>query len=333
MLKISSAPHIFSPVNTRTLMGNVIIALIPAILAALLIFGFSALKVLLTSIAACVACEYLICRYLLKIPPTTGDYSAVITGILLGFNLPASIPLWMILIGAFVAIGITKMAYGGLGKNLFNPALVGRVFLFVSFPQQMTTWPLPHPGDFFAPDVQTGATALGILKHLDGNSSSETLTKYSYSIDNMPNYLDMFLGNVGGSLGEVSAVALILGLFYMLYKKVITWHIPFYYLSTVFILTSIMWFYKETPDLDPVAHLLSGGLLLGAIFMATDYVTTPMTTKGKILFAIGCGILTVIIRIFSAYPEGVSFAILIMNAFVPLIDRWCIPRVYGTGRK
>ena len=333
MLKISSAPHISSPVNTRSLMKGVIIALMPAVLASLLIFGFDALKVLLTSVAACVACEYLICRYLLKTAPTTGDYSAVITGILLGFNLPSSIPLWMILIGAFVAVGIAKMAYGGIGKNLFNPALVGRVFLFISFPQQMTTWPLPHPGKFFAADAQTGATTLGILKHLDSESLSNTLTKYSYQIDNIPNYLDMFLGNTGGSLGEVSALALILGLFYMLYKKIITWHIPFYYLSTVFILTSIMWFYKETPELDPIAHMLSGGLLLGAIFMATDYVTSPMTVKGKTIFAIGCGILTVVIRIFSAYPEGVSFAILIMNAFVPLIDRGCIPRVYGTGRK
>lgn len=333
MLKISSAPHMASPVSTKNLMKDVVIALMPAVLAALLIFGFNAFQVLLTSVAACVACEYLICRYFLKIPPTTGDFSAVITGILLGFNLPSGIPLWMILIGAFFAIGITKMAYGGLGKNLFNPALVGRVFLFVSFPQQMTTWPQPQFGNFFAIDAQTGATTLGILKHLSPETLSNGLTKYSYHIDNVPSYLNMFLGSTGGSLGEVSALALLLGLFYMLCKKVITWHIPFYYLSTVFILTSIMWFFKQTPNLDPVAHLLSGGLILGAVFMATDYVTSPMTTNGKIIFAVGCGALTVIIRIFSAYPEGVSFAILIMNAFVPLIDRWCIPRVYGAGRK
>ena len=286
MLNISTTPHINSSVTTQSLMRDVIIALTPAMIVALLMFGINALRVLLTSVAACVMFEYLITRYLLKSKNTTTDLSAVITGILLAFNLPSSMPTWMILIGAFVAIGIAKMAFGGLGKNIFNPALAGRVFLFISFPQQMTTWPLPHPGNFFAADGQTGATTLGILKHLDSENLNNILTKYSCSVDNIPNYLDMFLGNTGGSLGEVSALALILGLVYMLYKKIITWHIPFYYLSTVFILTSIMWFYKETPELDPIAHMLSGGLLLGAIFMATDYVTSPMTVKGKTIFAI-----------------------------------------------
>ena len=333
MLRISSAPHIVSPTNTQNLMKDVVIALAPAMLVAILIFGIGAFKVLVTSVAACMLCEYLICKYLLKIPSSTDDYSAVITGILLAFNLPSNFPVWMILVGAFVAIGISKMAFGGLGKNLFNPALVGRVFLFISFPQQMTSWPLPHFGRLFATDVQTGATTLGILKHLDANTSATSLTKYSHHIDSVPNYSDMFWGNIGGSLGEISAFALLLGLAYMLYKKVITWHIPFYYVSTVFILTGIMWFIKETPSLDPISHLLSGGLLLGAIFMATDYVTSPMTTNGKIVFAIGCGVLTFVIRIFGAYPEGVSFAILIMNAFVPLIDRYFVPRVYGSRRK
>lgn len=333
MVKISAAPHMTSPVTTRDLMRGVVIALIPAILVALLIFGIGALKVIVTSIAACVLCEYLINRYLLKTADTISDYSAIITGILLAFNLPSNFPAWMILIGAFAAIGITKMAFGGLGKNLFNPALAGRVFLFISFPQQMTSWPLPGFEHFFDLDAKTGATTLGILKHIDAETSATALTKYSTSINKVPDYADMFLGNVGGSLGEVSALALLLGLGYMIYKKIITWHIPFYYISTVFIFTSLMWFFKESPALDPITHLFSGGLMLGAIFMATDYVTSPMSTNGKILFAIGCGLLTVTIRIFGSYPEGVSFAILIMNAFVPLIDRYFPSRVFGTGRK
>lgn len=333
MLKISAAPHMNSPVTAQKLMLDVIIAQVPAVLAAILIFGLGSLKVIITSVAACATCEYLIDKYWLKTSNTVTDYSAIVTGLLLAFNLPSNFPVWMILIGAFVAIGIGKMAFGGIGKNLFNPALVGRVFLFISFPQQMTSWPLPEFLRFWDFDAQTGATTLGILKHIDAETSATTLTKYSTSINEIPNYTDMFLGNVGGCIGEVSALALLLGLAYMLYRRVITWHIPFYYLSTVFILTSIMWFFKETPNLDPVTHLLSGGLMLGAIFMATDYVTSPMSANGKIIFAIGCGILTVVIRVYGAYPEGVSFAILIMNSLVPLIDRYCPSRVFGTGRK
>lgn len=323
MLKISTAPHMSSSSTTETLMRDVVIALMPAALVAVVFFGIGALKVIITSVAACVLWEYLIVRYLMKQPNTIGNYSAIITGLLLAFNLPSTIPTWMILIGAFMAIGIAKMAFGGLGKNLFNPALVGRVFLFISFPVQMTTWIKPNWKDFLNTDAQTGATTLGIIKHLNTESSSDALL-------NIPSYWQMFCGYTGGSLGEVSAIALLIGLIYMLYRKVITWHIPFYYVGTVFLFTGILWYINKDIRFEPLMHLLSGGLLLGAFFMATDYVTSPMTQKGKIIFAIGCGILTVIIRLYSAYPEGVSFAILIMNAFVPLIDKYCYTRVYGT---
>ena len=340
MLKISSAPHITSPIDTKSLMRDVVIALMPALVAAVIFFGLGALKVIITSVAACVLCEYSINKYLLHRPNTITDYSAIITGLLLAFNLPSNFPIWMILIGAFVAIGITKMAFGGLGQNLFNPALVGRVFLFISFPQQMTIWPVPQPGVFNNLDAETGATTLGIIKHLDAVTSSSYLiegssamNKYATSVANVPSYFDMFIGNIGGCLGEISALALLIGFAYLLYRRVISWHIPFYYISTVFLIMSIMWLVQKEACYDPLAHLLSGGLLLGAIFMATDYVTSPVTPKGKVVFAVGCGILTVIIRIYGAYPEGVSFAILIMNAFVPMIDRYTAPRIFGSGRK
>lgn len=205
MLKISTAPHMSSSVDTSVIMRDVIIALLPAVLVSLLFFGLSAVVVLLTSVAACMLCEYAICRWLLHKQSTLRDGSAAVTGLLLAFNLPAGFPVWMILIGAFVAVGISKMAFGGLGKNLFNPALVGRVFLFVSFPLQMTTWPRPKFLDFFNTDAQTGATTLGILKHLDAETSATALTKYSTSIQDIPNYWQMFVGYTGGCLGEVSA--------------------------------------------------------------------------------------------------------------------------------
>lgn len=326
MLKISTAPHMNSNTTTQIIMRDVIIALVPAIFAALIFFGIGALKVILTAVAGCVLCEYLFCKYLFKTPNTTTDYSAIITGLLLAFNLPSNMPIWMILVGCFVSIGIAKMAFGGLGKNIFNPALVGRVFLFISFPVQMTSWPKPQFLNFFKIDVETSATTLGIIKHLDAESSATSLAK------NLPDYWQMFIGDIGGCIGEISSIALIIGLFYMLYRKVITWHIPFYYISTVFMFTGIMWLVSDNIQFEPVTQILSGGLLLGAIFMATDYVTSPMSKKGQVIFAVGCGFLTVIIRAYSAYPEGVSFAILIMNAFVPLIDRYTAPRVFGTRR-
>lgn len=326
MLKISTNPHMQTTRNTKSIMLDVIIALVPAIIASMLFFGVDALRVILTSVASCVLFEYLACRYWLKRQNSTTDYSAVITGILLAFNLPSTMPCWMIIIGSFIAIIVAKMCFGGIGCNIFNPALVGRVFLFISFPVQMTVWPNPHFLSLFSPDGATGATTLRMLKSMttDGEVSSEM-----YTVDELPSYLDMFFGNVGGCIGEISALALLLGLVYMLWRKVITWHIPFYYIATVLAMTSILYYTTGNLKFLPFAHLLSGGLMLGAIFMATDYTTSPMTIKGQIIFAICCGFLTVIIRSFSAYPEGVSFAILIMNAFVPLIDKYAVQRYYG----
>lgn len=323
MLKISTTPHIYSSRTTQNLMLDVLIALVPAAIVSLLFFGLGALLVLTTAVASCVLFEYWITCRLLKRANTIRDCSAMITGVLLAFNLPSSMPLWMVLIGAFVAIGITKMAFGGLGKNIFNPALTGRVFLFISFPVQMTSWPKPSFLNFNTIDAETSATTLGILKRTQNNILPAEL----------PDYWQMFIGDVGGSMGEVSALALLAGLLYLLYRRVITWHIPFYYVATFFILTAVTWLRTDDIRFEPVTQILSGGLLLGAFFMATDYVTSPMTKKGQVIFAVGCGVLTYVIRFFSAYPEGVSFAILIMNAFVPLIDRLTPQRVYGTGRR
>ncbi|MBS4773560.1 MAG: RnfABCDGE type electron transport complex subunit D [Proteobacteria bacterium] len=323
MLKISTAPHLQAATGTRRIMQDVVIALMPAALAAVLFFGINALLVIATSVAACVFFEYAVCRWWFKTGSTTYDFSAVITGLLLAFNLPSSMPVGMIIIGAFMAIVVAKLCYGGLGKNIFNPALIGRVFLFISFPVQMTQWPKPAFLKFLDVDIQTAATTLGIIKHMDAQTSASVLS------GKLPSYWDMFVGYTGGCIGEISALALLLGLAYMLWRRVITWHIPFYYISTVFMITGIMWLITKEARYDPLTHILSGGLMLGAIFMATDYTTSPMTVKGQVLFAVLCGILTVIIRLYSAYPEGVSFAILIMNAFVPLIDKYVHGRIYG----
>lgn len=320
MFKVSTAPHINSPQTTQSIMGSVIIALMPALIVGVLFFGLNALLVIITSVAGCVAFEYLISKYMLKSERNTAaDCSAVITGLLLAFNLPSNIPLWIVLIGCFVAIGITKMAFGGIGKNLFNPALTGRIFLFISFPAQMTTWPKPDINDFMNADVETGATTLKAMK-----SGIEEL---------IPSYTDLFMGYHGGCIGEVSVAALLLGFAYLLYKKVITWHIPFYFVAATFLITALTWLLSDNMAYQPIHHILSGGLMLGAIFMATDYTTSPMSREGKIIFAIGCGILTAVIRMYSSYPEGVSFAILIMNALVPIIDKLTIPRVFGRGLK
>lgn len=324
MLKVSTAPHMYSPKNTTTIMRDVIISLIPAGFVAVVLFGLSALITIITAVVGCVLMEYIACKYVLKVKQSsTRDLSAVVTGLLLAYNLPSDMPIWMTLIGCFVAIIVAKVAFGGIGKNLFNPALIARVFLLVSFPIQMTTWIKPNIFDFMNIDASTSATTLGILKHTEGASLSS----------DVPSYLDMFLGNTGGSMGEVSALALLIGLVYLLYRRVISWHIPFFYVATFFVITSCFACYTGDEALDPLTHLLSGGLFLGAFFMATDYTTSPMSKKGKIIFAIGCGILTFVIRRFSVYPEGVSFAILIMNAFVPLIDKFAKPRTFGYGRK
>lgn len=330
MLKISTTPHLSAKQDTRKIMRDVVVALSPAMFAALLLFGLNALIVLATSVASCVLFEYVLSRWL-RLKNNTWDLSAVVTGVLLALNLPATMPIWMTMVGAFMAVGVAKMAFGGIGKNIFNPALVGRVFLFISFPVQMTSWVVPQPFEFFKVDAATSATALNVLKHIDLSGASEA--GGASMADMLPSYAQMFWGNMGGSMGEVSVFALLLGFYWLLRKKIIGWQIPVVFVGTFAFLMGATYLVTENPRYEMLAHVMSGGLLLGAIFMATDYTTSPMTVKGKVIFAAGCGVLTYVIRAFSAYPEGVSFAILIMNAFVPLIDKYCVQYVYGTRRR
>lgn len=313
-LIISASPHIHGGDSISKNMYGVLVALVPAFLVSLYFFGLGALVVTAVSVASCVLFEYLIQKFLFKKDPTLWDGSAIITGVLLAFNLPSNLPVWIIIIGALVAIGIGKMSFGGLGNNIFNPALVGRVFLLISFPAQMTTWPIPEALSMHYTDAETGATVLTLIKGASNN---------------LPSSMDMLLGNMGGSLGEVSAIALLIGLVYMLVRKIITWHIPVAILGTVVLFTGIMHGIAPHTYANPLVHLLSGGLLLGAIFMATDYVTSPMSKAGMIVYGMGIGLLTAVIRLFGAYPEGMSFAILIMNAFTPLINNYIKPKHFG----
>jgi electron transport complex protein RnfD len=313
-LIISPSPHIHSGDTPGKNMYGVLIALIPAFLVSLYFFGLGALIVTAVSVLSCVLVEYLIQKFLMKQEPSVKDGSAILTGVLLAFNLPSNLPAWIIVIGALAAIGIGKMSFGGLGNNIFNPALVGRVFLLISFPAQMTAWPLPGklPMDYI--DGTTGATTLSLLKE---------------GVAQLPSFTDMLLGNMGGSLGEVSAVALLLGFAYLLIRKIISWHIPVAVLGTVFALTGILHLADPVSYADPFVHLLSGGLMLGAVFMATDFVTSPMSRSGMLVYGAGIGLLTSVIRLFGSYPEGVSFAILIMNAFTPLINNYFKPKHFG----
>lgn len=317
LLNVSGSPHVHSDESTKKIMWRVNIALIPMLLVAIAFFGLNALLVSLVSVACCVLFQWLIEKFILKVPSTVCDGSAVVTGLLLAFNVPATREMfWIVAIGALVAIGIGKMSFGGLGKNPFNPALVGRVFLLISFPVQMTTWPKPGENLFRmvsvpTTDATTGATPLGILKE--------------NGTDALPQVWDMLLGHIGGSLGEVSAIAILIGAIYLLCRKVITWHIPVAFIGTAFVFSGILWLVDPTAYMNPVYAILSGGLMLGACFMATDMVTSPMAKSGQLLFGFGCGLLTIIIRTWGAYPEGVSFAILLMNAVTPLINRWCKP--------
>jgi len=283
-----------------------------------------AIIVTLTSVLSCVAVEYLIQKFILKVKPSVSDGSAIVTGLLLAFNVPSNLPVYIIIIGAVIAIGVAKMTFGGLGSNPFNPALVGRVFLLISFPVQMTSWPVPSGFKTGYLDAVTGATPLGILG--EGIKNGETV---SALMDKIPTHMQMFYGYMGGSMGEVAAAALLLGGLYLIWKKIITWHIPVTILLTVVVFTGILWLVDPTKFADPVFHLLTGGIMLGAIFMATDYVTSPMTHKGMIIYGIGIGVITVLIRTWGAYPEGVSFAILIMNAFVPLLNMYIKPKRFG----
>lgn len=321
LLTVSPSPHIHTDDSARKIMYRVVYALIPALLWSVFVFGLDALRVTLIAVAACLAFEYLIQKYLLKIQPTVTDGSALVTGLLLAFNVPSGIPWWIIVIGSLAAIGIGKISFGGLGSNIFNPALVGRVFLLISFPVQMTTWPVARPGET---DALTSATPLGIIK--EGLTNG---TPVSRILPELPEAGDLLLGTMGGSLGEISALLLILGGIYMLFKKVITWHIPVSVIATVALLAMLFRMIDPEIYINPVYHVLTGGLMLGAIFMATDMVTSPMNPKGQIIYGVGIGVITISIRLFGAYPEGISFAILIMNAFTPLINAYVKPKRFG----
>jgi len=323
---VSPSPHVHSGESIQKIMYGVLYALIPAFLVSIYAFGFDALIVTFTAVVSCLLFEWLIQRYLLHGKISIFDGSAAITGVLLAFNVPSSLPLWMIIVGSFVAIGIGKMSFGGLGKNPFNPALVGRVFLLMSFPAHMTQWPKPMSGQFFA-DAVTGPTPLAVIK--EGLAKGSSMTEI---MADLPKISDLFLGIIGGSIGEISALALVLGGLYMMYKKIITWHIPVSILVTIFVFSGILHLVDMELYVRPVFHILTGGVLLGAIFMATDMATSPMTYKGMLVYGVGIGIITIAIRTFGAYPEGISFGILIMNACVPLINKSFRPTVFGAKK-
>ena len=323
-LIVSLSPHAHGTDSVERNMYGVIIALVPALLVSLYYFGIGSAVVCLSSVLACVFFEWAINKYIIKNPRTTVcDGSAVLTGLLLGFNLPSNLPIWIIILGALVAIGVGKMTFGGLGCNIFNPALVGRCFLLVSFPAQMTIWPVAGQVGAYL-DAETGATPLSVMKWAIKSGNPDVLNE-------LPSAWNLFLGNTtagAGTIGEVCALALLIGLAYMLWKKIITWHIPVSILATVFILSGVM--HLANPAYaDPFTVLFSGGLILGAIFMATDYVTSPMCGKGQLIYGVAIGVLTVVIRNWGAYPEGMSFAILIMNAFTPLINSYVKPKRFG----
>jgi electron transport complex protein RnfD len=324
LLTVSPSPHINSDQSVNKLMFGVVISLVPAFLVTLYVFGIGALITTVISIASCVLAEMIIQKYILNTGVKIQDGSAIVTGLLLAFNLPSNLPWWMVVLGALFAIGIGKMTYGGLGNNPFNPALVGRVFLLISFPVQMTSWPLPIASRLQYLDATTGATPLGFLKEAIRNGEA-----VPDIMNQLPDHMQMFLGQMGGSLGEVSALALIAGFIWLLYKRIITWHIPIFMVATIFIFTGILWLSDPLKNASPLFHILTGGVMLGAIYMATDLVTSPMTKTGVIIYAIGIGLITVVIRVYGSYPEGVSFAILIMNAFVPLINKYIKPKRFG----
>lgn len=306
-LLVSMSPHISHKDSTQSIMRDVIIALMPAFAVSIYVFGLNAVLVTLTSVLSCVVSEYVF-RRIAKRSNTISDLSAVVTGIILAFNLPATLPLWMVAVGGFVAIFIIKQLFGGIGDNFINPAIGGRVVLFMSFATAMTNWVAPFA--YRGVDVVTSATPLGLL--------AEGATT-------LPSYMELFIGTVGGCLGETSAAALLLGGAYLVFRKIISPLIPTLFIGTVFVFT---WALGQ----DPLFHILSGGLMLGAIFMATDYTTSPLTTVGKVIFAIGCGFITTVIRVFGSYPEGVSFAIVLMNIITPLIDRYTLTHPLGANK-
>jgi len=365
LLTVSGSPHVHGDDNVKKIMYNVILAMVPAMLVSFYYFGMGAVQVTLVAVASCILFEYLIQKFLIKGSTTINDGSAIITGVLLAFNLPSNLPIWMVIIGALVAIGIGKMSFGGLGKNPFNPALVGRVFLLISFPVHMTSWPVIKPlfsfnifgkcvGCTEFGDAVTGATILGHLKSeekllikagevietagVQGQMTVDSLLAQGLPLYNesgqevarqIVDYKELIIGQMSGSLGEISALALLIGALFLFYRKILTWHIPVSYLVSSMLFASIFWLIDPGYYVNPLYHLFAGGLMLGIFFMATDMVTSPMSVKGQLIFGVGCGVLTMVIRFFGSFPEGVSFAILIMNAFVPLINRGFKPTRFG----
>ena len=320
-LLVSPSPHIHSKDSTKSLMRDVVIALVPAVICSVIFYGWQELLVLGVSVASCVLLEWAITKYMLKKPSTVGDLSAVITGILLALNLPYTTPWWVVFVGAVVAIGVAKMTFGGIGQNIWNPALVGRVFLLVSFPTYMTTW--NQPQGLFGVDAVSGPTPLGTIQEglMQGSTVQELTSAY--------NYKDLLFANLGGSAGEVCALALLAGFVYLCCRKVIKPWITLSIFATVALTSLIFWSIDPSRFTDPVFNLLTGGLILGACFMATDYVTSPMSLWGGVVFGVGIGFLTMMIRYFGSYPEGVSFAILIMNSVVPLLNMWFHQKKFG----
>ena len=328
LLNISGSPHVHSDESTKKIMWRVNLALVPMLLCGIVFFGLNALLISLVSVACCCLFQWLIEKFILKVPTTVCDGSAVVTGLLLAFNVPATADMiWLVAIGALVAIGIGKMTFGGLGKNPFNPALVGRVFMLISFPVQMTTWPTVGKWFPMTLDTTSGATPLGIIK--EGLTHEGATVQSVIEANDLPSLTEILLGHIGGSLGEVSAIAILIGAIYLLCRRVITWHIPVSFIGTAFIFSGILWLCDPTQFIDPLTTILTGGIMLGACFMATDMVTSPMSKTGQLIFGFGCGLLTIIIRNWGAYPEGVSFAILLMNAVTPLINRWCTPKRFA----
>ena len=322
-LLVSPSPHIHAAVSTKSLMRDVVIALLPAVIVSVVFYGLGEIIVLATSVVSCMLIEYLITRFLLKKPSTVGDYSAAVTGILLALNLPYTTPWWVVFIGALFAVGVVKMTFGGLGQNIFNPAIAGRVFLLVSFPAYMTNWQMPQ--GLFGVDAVSGATPLGLIN--EGLMSGQTVPEIMSA--NGLSYAQMLFANLGGSVGEISALALLAGFVYLLVRKVIKPHITLSIWATVAVVSLIFWLSAPDRFTDPLFNLLSGGMILGSCFMATDYVTSPMSVKGGIVYGIGIGFITLMIRYFGSYPEGMSFAILIMNSTVPLINMWLHQKKYG----
>lgn len=343
-LLVTSSPHIHGAESVPKIMHTVWLALLPACLVAVWLFGYQAAVIISVATVACVGFELLFLKLRglawADARAAALDGSAIVTGVLVALNLPPASPWWLVLVGSLVAMSIGKHIFGGLGNNPFNPALVARVFLLLSFPTQMLTWSAPVP-DFTTPasetllvDGQTYATPLGKLKEAAmAGESPEKLAAIMNEVHTEYPLSTLFLGNIGGSLGEVSALALLLGGALLFFRRVITWQIPVAFVATTALVTGIPWLAAPEAYIDPLFHVLSGGLLLGALFMATDMVTSPVTARGMLIFGAGCGLITAVIRLWGAYPEGVSFAILIMNGFVPLIDKYTKPRKFGEHRR